>query len=471
MAKPKNYKKTSIWIIRIILIILLPVFLFITFQYFSKAAPTKANIVVDTRSIAGPIFTNWKALAQGGEEKGVRMLENAVPDIAGLFPRYIRLDHIYDFYDVTKRNKNNQLVFDWSKLDTTVCDIYHSGARPFFVLGYMPPDISKDGSLISVPNNWTDWSLIVQRTIERYSGKDMRLCGSVTGEWFTDIYYEVWNEPDLETFGQWSLYNDEKNYLTLYLNTVKGASVAQNVNHFFLGGPATTALYKNWTLLFLDYIIDNNLRLDFISWHHYTKNPDDYLDDVNKLNTWLGTDQKYEKYRLTQKIISEWGYDSDPNPIADTEISAAHTITSIINLLTQQVKLAFAFEIKDGSAPRWGILTNNLQRKPRYHALKMLNNLGDKRLVLTGEGTYVRGISSFKNGIINLILTNYDQKNTNTELVPVKFTGLDNGEYEFKMIGLRGDLMNFPIMVNEGTLNKEILMLPNSVILVQLTKI
>jgi xylan 1,4-beta-xylosidase len=429
MLRSRAISKTKliIWIIRIILIIILPIILFWTFQYFSKAAPTKANIVVDARAIVEPIIPNWKNLAQGGEEKGVRMLEGVISDIAGLYPRYIRLDHIYDYYDVVSRNHNNQLVFDWSRLDQTICDIYHAGARPFLVLGYMPPAISKDGSLISPPNDWSQWRLLVKKTIERYSGKNSRLCGGVTGEWFNHIYYEVWNEPDLETFGQWSLYKEERSYLKLYENTVKAAEEAENVHQFYIGGPVTTALYRNWILKFLDYIITKNLRLDFISWHHYTSEVDEYLDDINKLNSWLMTDKKYEKYRFRQKIISEWGYDSNPNPIADTSVGAAHTVAAIINLLKQKVNLAFSFEIKDGPQPSWGVLSYDGRRKPRYYALKMLNEIGDKQLSLIGEGTYVRGVASYQDNTIKLILVNYDKRNSNTELVPVRFYNLAPG--------------------------------------------
>ncbi len=56
------------------------------------------------------------------------------PQIAGLYPRYIRLDHIYDFYDVINRDTNGNLIFNFEKLDQTVCDIYNTGAKTIFSL-------------------------------------------------------------------------------------------------------------------------------------------------------------------------------------------------------------------------------------------------------------------------------------------------------------------------------------------------
>lgn len=416
----------------------------------------------------GPFPDRWKAFAQGGEEKGTRMLENVAAPLSNLYPRYIRLDHIYDFYDVVSRNEKGGLIFNWTKLDATVCDIYHAGAKPFFSLGYMPPAISEDGSLISKPKNWDEWSLLVQKTIEHYSGKS-RLCGQIAGFWKTDIYYEVWNEPDLETFGKWSLYNGAKDYKTLYYYSVNGAQNASDVNRFHIGGPATTALYKNWITVFLDYVSSKNLRLDFISWHHYSKNPSDFTDDIIKFNQLLSP-QEYRVYQRLPKIISEWGYDSEPNPIADTEIGAAYTTTAIRNFIGAGYEMAFLFEIKDGPSPRWGIFNNDGSPKPRYNVLKMLNNLDKKRLQVIGEGTFVTALASNSDDRTTVILTNYDQDNKNTEFVPVTIANLKNGGYLLTTSYADGAESSVNITINNSQFTRRFIMKPNSVIGITLQK-
>lgn len=460
-------------IFRIIIILLLvaisPFLKYKALQFFSKAAPTKANIIIDTRKIVGFINPNWKALAQGGEEKGTRMLEQVVPEIADLYPSYIRIDHIYDYYEVVSRDSNSQLVFNWDQLDQTVCDIYHTGAKPFFSLGYMPSVISEDGSLISKPKNWNEWSLVVQKTIEHYSGQSTRLCGQVTGKWLEDIYYEVWNEPDLETFGAWDLYDNTKDYKTLYYYSVIGANKARNVNRFLIGGPATTAAYKNWFMVFADYILEKKIRIDFLSWHHYSKTPDDFSQDLTNLDKWLSED-KYVRFRHLPKIISEWSYDSKPNPIADTNVGAAHTIASIRNLIEQQVEMGFSFEIKDGQTPSWGILSYHGQKKPRYSALKLLNLLDRPRLQLDGEGTYVRAIASSSYNKIVLILVNYDPDSLNTELVPVTFNNLAFGNYQIIETDHEGRTTSSTYNLTDTTLKKSVVMTPNNVIAIELIK-
>ncbi len=460
-------------IFMVVLVIAIPV-IFYSFQAYSRAAAIKANIVVDITKTTGPFPDRWKALAQGGEEAGVRMLENVIPQVAGLYPKYIRLDHIYDFYEVVSRDSSNNLIFDFSRLDKTVCDIYNTGAKPFFSLGYMPPTMSEDGSLIGKPKNWNEWTFLVQKTVEHYSNKDAVLpCGALADFWKTDIYYEVWNEPDLESFGKWRYTGGDKSYSDLYFYSAKGAAQAQNVFKFKIGGPVTTALYKNWIQKFLDYIITNNLRIDFISWHHYSKKTDDYTDDVINLNKWLGESPKYNRFQNLPKVISEWGYDSYVNEIADTDIGAAHTVASLRNLLNAEVELAFLFEIKDGLAPSWGILTHDGAEKPRYNALKLLNSLEGNRLIIDGEGSNVSALASIKEEKIVLVLTNYDDSGRNYEAVPVVFKNLDKTNYRLTKKYLDGRteiLLNLKPENSELRFENEksIIMEPNTIVALEL---
>ena len=466
--------KNRLILFLILFVISIPLF-FLLFTYLPRATAIKANIIVDVTKTSGPFPDRWKALAQGGEEAGVRMLENVVPQVSELYPRFIRLDHIYDFYDVVSRDSSGNLSFNFDKLDQTVCDIYHAGAKPFFSLGYMPPVIAKDGSLIGRPNDWNEWSLLVQKTIERYSGYNIVLpCGNFYPFWKTDLYYEVWNEPDLETFGKWK-YSGGKSYSDLYFYSVKGANNALNVLPFKIGGPVTTALYKNWIQQFLNYIIANNLRIDFISWHHYSKKTDDYINDIINLNKWLAEDPKYNPYENLPKIISEWGYDSEKNPIADTEIGAAHTLASIRNFITANLEAAFLFEVKDGPSLSWGILDYQGNKKPRWYALQMLNSLDGDQIIVDGEGTYVTALASKSDDKISLILTNYDGASRNTEAVPVTFKNLDPGKYNLTKTYLNGQK---EINLNIETTNEEIdligeksiIMTANTIVELELTK-
>jgi xylan 1,4-beta-xylosidase len=435
--------------------------------FLPRASYQPANLVVDTKKFLGPLPHNWKAIAQGGEESGVRMLENVALSASALTPRYIRIDHIYDFYSVVSRDGNGQLQFYWDQLDATVCDIYRMGARPFFVLGYMPPAISVDGTLISPPTKWEEWSQVVKQTIERYSGLNTRLCGGVSGDWMKDIYYEVWNEPDLETFGKWSIYGG-KDYRALYYYTAQGAMQAQNVNRYLLGGPITTRPYRSWFLGIINYVKANSLPFNFISWHHYSTDPNDFRQELKNIHIWL-SDPSLKYYQQLPRIISEWGYDSNPNPIADTNVGAAHTVATIRYLIDENVEMAFGFELKDGPTPKWGIFTYSGQPKPRFYALKLLNVLGHHRLKVEGEGSYVQAIASLLPGNkLSAVIVNYDQSNTHLEAVPITFNNLKNGRYRITQNDLNNQQTIQEFEVTTNSLSKDLILNPNMVVSLQI---
>ena len=186
------------------------------------ASEQPANIIVQADKNLGALPRPWTNLAQGGEEAG-GMLGQTVAKIKPLKPGYIRIDHLYDFYDTVKK-ENGQLKFNWTKLDKEIEAILQTGAKPFLALSYLPEGWSLN-----------DWQEMVKMTINHYSGKNEKN--------ISDVYYEVWNEPDL--FGDWRI-SGEKNYLDLYRAAANGASQATNTNPFKLGGPATTGMYRNW---------------------------------------------------------------------------------------------------------------------------------------------------------------------------------------------------------------------------------
>lgn len=374
------------------------------------------------------------------------------------------IDHLFDAYGVVNGARNGQMTFDFSKLDALVNDILSTGAKPMFSLSYMPPIISS-GDVTDLPVNWFDWQEVVKATIEHYSGKNHLN--------ISDVYYEVWNEPDL--FGQWKTYG-KKNYLQLYEYAVKGAAAAQNVNDFKIGGPAIAAFYKNWFEEFIKYVYENHLRLDFLSWHKYSLQPQAFLDDINFIDALLTS--HYGGFYLLPKFISEWGSDPENSPVHDTEFDAAHLV-AVSRQLLSRVDLAFIFEIKDGPDPsgkdfwgRWGLLTNekaSLQKKPKYYALNLLQNMKGQRLNVTGEGTFVTGFGAKTENSYKVILVNYDQEGKHNETFPVIFAGLTPGKYQFSQTDLYGKTIITNETVTGDNLIKTIFLAANNLVFLQLT--
>jgi hypothetical protein len=431
-------------------------------QFFGQASGLPANLIVDTTAILGPMPRPWRNLAQGGEDHAWR-IDNLVGQIAAIKPEYIRLDHIYDFYDIVQGGPGN-VSFNWTKFDLILDDIIKTGAKPYLALSYMPPAISS-GDILAYPVNWADWQLVVQKTIEHVSGtKGIR-----------DVYYEVWNEPDL--FGSFKYYGD-KNYLTLYAYSSAGAKNARGVLPFKLGGPAITALYENWFNAWAKGCSENNWRCDFFSWHRYTNDLNQYAEDMQLAKTWV---QKYPKLEPTLEFqITEWGHDSNNNAGYDSKYGAAHTVAAAISM-SNRVERAFAFEIQDGKDPegknywgRWGLFTHNdfgANSKPRYQALKMLDSIADQRLQITGLGSWVKALAAKNtNNETEMVIANFDPKGSHSETVPVTFINIEPGSYTLNKEFLGGSKQNQEVATDAATLRVEILMPANEVAKVRLIK-
>jgi len=464
--KKLSPQKIASLIVFVILLILLPfsVNLVKKVQYFlGQAFGQKANIVVDVAIDQGPIKPIWQALAQGGEEKNP--FDQIVGDIAVLKPKYIRIDHLYDFYDVVKK-ENGRLIFNWTQLDEVVNQILKTGALPFFSLSYMPPAIAQNGDITNPPINWQDWAFVVRETIQHYSGRQNRN--------LKNVVYEVWNEPDL--FGQWQI-GGQKDYRLLYRYAVEGANQVQNVNPFQIGGPGITAPYQAWVDDFLNYTQQNKLRIDFYSWHRYTTEPKKFLDDVDKVDTWLFQNAGYS----LEKYLTEWGSVSENSSFHDSNFDAAHLVATVRQLL-QRVDLAFVFEIKDGLSPegkkywgRWGLLTHekagNIEKKPKYWALTLLNKMVGNRVDLEGEGDWVKGFATKDGSKIKIILVNLDENGQHFENVPLTINNLENGTYSYKETFLLGAGKSESETITSGELKKEIPLSANNIIVIELTKI
>lgn len=431
-------------------------------EFFSSASGEPANIIVDTQAVLGPMPRPWRNLAQGGEAFDWR-LQPLAGQVKVLKPRYIRLDHIYDFYDIVQGSPGN-LTFNFSKFDVILDDIAATGAKPYIALSYMPPAIA-EGDIVSKPVRWEDWQLTVQKTIEHVSGT----------RGTSDVYYEVWNEPDL--FGGWKYYGD-KNYLTLYSYAARGAQNARGVKQFRIGGPAITALYKNWFDAMAKFTTKNNIRWDFFSWHRYNLDINQYRKDMTEVRSWLST---YPQLEPTLELhLTEWGHDSNNHAGYDGNFGAAHTVAGAIEM-SGIIDHAFTFEIQDGKDPagqeywgRWGLFTasdKGNKAKPRYSALRMLDSIADQRLELLGKGTWVKALAARdENGNTEVILANYDSRSRNAETVPITFQNIEPGSYTVNIQYLGGRQQSQPVATDAAVLQTWVQMQANSVAFVELVK-
>lgn len=443
----------------LVLVLALPIGLYLVSEktnFFQNAFGDKADIHVNASNVVGGKAESWRYLAQGGEEKG-RQLLPVVDKVKALSPKYIRIDHVFDYYNIVNKSSDGNITYNWSEFDLIIKDITSTGAKPFIALSYMPPSISSTGQIVDNPSNWSDWQQVVKNTVEHVSGRG--------GLNITDVYYEVWNEPDL--FGKYKM-GGNKNYLELYTSSVRGANQARNVNSFKIGGPAITGFYENWLTKLITFSQENGVRLDFLSWHRYSK-------DMGKFEEDLSNAIRYG-YEL---VITEIGPNSENDKVYDSNFSAIHLIATTA-LMEGKVDKLFSFEIKDGPGTekywgRWGILTNEKfgtpEIKPRYRAIQFLNNLNSgENLELTGNGSWVKAIAKKIGNKIAILVVNYDQHGKHIEAVPLKVDNLPWNSFNLKRRDFNGGVSDQRINIENGTWEMTLNMEANTATILELSE-
>lgn len=369
-----------------------------------RATVDSCSVLVNTAT--GERMTrNWENYAQGGEENTL-MLQPVSEQIQTLKPKYIRIDHF----------------FDYSNRDLRLLEIKRLGALPFISLSYFPGAISDEPT--KMPADLTAWTDLVRQAAENISRQFVN----------QTVYFEVWNEPDL--FGGFT----PEQYYQLYLATAEGIRQCRNCTNYKIGGPAITTIKIAWLDRFLDLVNNNNTRLDFVSWHSYQKDPRKTIGEKEKLINI----SSFQKLKIPPElIVSEWGITPENSYLNDGYESASHTV-AVVGETVNQIDKLFAFELKDGPDPqgkqfwgRWGLLTHqnaNSLPKPRYYAFLLLNRLGNYRLPTNNPGPDIYSITTleYPANYSNLLAT----INTACRHVQLNFRALLNGVYEINTYSL-----------------------------------
>jgi len=150
--------------------------------------------------------------------------------------------------------------------------------------------------------DWSEFDIFLTRVIDNAIG-----CG-MTGP---DVQWDIWNEPDIETF--WP--RDQEQYLEMWKRAYK--AIRQRLPGAVIIGPSTAsppALNTAWFGEYFAYIRAHQVVPDYISWHELNPTSDpvasaQYLSDtLSDLNITIGGYQinEYGPRGLQGPGISAW---------------------------------------------------------------------------------------------------------------------------------------------------------------------
>ncbi len=305
-------------------------------------------------------------------------------------------DDMAIYHEYTDAEGKTGVEYNFTYLDL-VMDSYRSvNIKPFLELGFMPKKMASGEQTIfywkgnvTPPKDYTLWTDMVKATLshlmDRY-GADEVVTWPV----------EVWNEPNLPGFWKDA---DMEEYFVLFEKTFK--AIKELDERFRVGGPAICGVEdKKYMTMFMDYISEHDIPVDFITRHHYTSEfPDSnghysYIKLV-ELNESLGTlkDSRdiidsYPKYKGIEMHITEFNTSYVPDaPIHDTNQNAAYVASLLARLSETSESYSywtFGDIFEEKGVPYtpfhggFGMMANRGIRKPTYYAFKFFKNLSGK---------------------------------------------------------------------------------------------
>ena len=253
-----------------------------------------------------------------------------------------------------------------------------------------------------------------------------------------NIWYEVWNAPDLGDF----FLGEKSEYFALYRVVAEAVKELRQEAKMDipLGGPSTSCWFSNMetnSILFpersliyelIKYCSNYKLPLDFISWHAYSSDPalekqeTIYNKPFTKLiREWLSYFNFPDNLPL---VIDEWNFDTGVNISSkrgvDAYVAASFIPARLKNMQEAGVDYQTYFCLEDFGSNKekvtrnLGIFAFDAERsdykgyaKAGYNILRMINLLGNELLPVQLTDDFVGVIPTKSQDYFAVLIYNY----------------------------------------------------------------
>jgi xylan 1,4-beta-xylosidase len=326
-----------------------------------------------------------ESLAMARRDIGFRFIRGH-----GLFCDDVGIHQPYEY--AGRRHVRHSFTY----LDQIVDAYLELGIRPFVELGFMPSGLASGPETvfwwrghISPPSSPSEWADLVRATVghlvDRYGLDEVRTWP-----------IEVWNEPDLEQF--WP-HADQEAYHRLY--EVTAHAVKEVDASLLVGGPAIAPDHDAFLDRFVEFVLDRDLPIDFVSRHAYTSAPAQHVPfgvyqtlrpAKNLLDQFARPRAQLAGTRLAALPVHITEFNSSyrpDNPIHDTAFQAAYLAPVLAgggDLVDSFSYWTFCDVFEEAGIPTtlfhggFGLLTHRQIPKPAYHLYTFFARLGDEIL-------------------------------------------------------------------------------------------
>jgi xylan 1,4-beta-xylosidase len=204
-----------------------------------------------------------------------------------------------------------------------------------------------------------------------------------------------------------------------------------------IGGPALGSHY-DFLEIFLDYVKNNGIPLDYIFFHTYGVHPNDLCDGGLRVSSLKEKAEKLIAF-VTRRgfgdrifVNDEWGaatcgyFNSDENPLLtfrETEVFSAYFARLIVEyadaampIEKMLICLSGQHEMKTDFSGFRGFFTLNGYPKPIYNAYVLAAKLGEKRLAVEGEERGLAALATEREDGKLAVLLSYSADNFSEDI-------------------------------------------------------
>jgi xylan 1,4-beta-xylosidase len=349
--------------------------------------------------------------------------------------RSVRTHDIYNahsmsiLYPDASCDPGDRRCYNFTTSDATFAALVNGGFSPYFRIGdgydrVHPPDIEEQ-------ENWSEAAVNILRHYRE-------------GLWdgfYSDItYVEIGNEPDNVHF--WPKPHTKEEFFRLYEKTA--TKLKQAFPDLLVGGPGVTPagvktdFGRSYLRSFLLYMKEHEVPVDFLSWHMYSNNPQDYK------NGGIFIDSLLAAYGFTdsENHLTEYNSEVDKGEKGGKTLAlragsegAAVLTAAWITLQSSGVDQAFVYRGNDPSItfPEFfGIFYADGRPKKIAQAFSLWSEISaysqQVRATINGDIQNIYAIAGLqKNGTVKVLISNMNSHPVSLSLHGGEGIGITGG--------------------------------------------
>jgi len=361
----------------------------------------------------------------------------------------VDIHHIFRDFDA---DENDPASYDFERTDIYLQDIESVGTKCFYRLGSRIEHGKKEGTF--PPKDNQKWAEICEHIIRHYNE------GWANGFHMGIEYWEIWNEPDCRNPDGsnpcWQ--GTDEQFIDLFTITLRHLKTC--FPNLKIGGPALCSTWnERWNEMIFTALKEQNLPLDFFSFHGYAKMPEAYAESAFHARELLDACG----YTDTEIILNEWNYikgwtgDNWKYSLRMEKGLKGSSFTTASMICAQNSPMDHFMYYDARPCGMCGLFdTDTMALLKGYYPFPMfgaLYKLGPQAESVSDEGLYsLAAISEDKAAV--LLTHYYDEDERHEETVKISLKGLSEGVWSASFFlldaGHDNELVREELLANGG---------------------